>query len=107
LGNGEVVLPLAVSVVAGVDLFLDLDGEVAGDVPVRASVACEGATVPAGEATGVAVGGEEVGMPVGGAVSAGGVPGVVVGSEEVGMPVGGAVSAGGVPGVVVGNGELP
>ena len=107
MGNGEVVPPLAVSVVAGVDLFLDLDGEVAGDVPVRASVACEGATVPAGEATGVAVGGEEVGMPVGGAVSAGGVPGVVVGSEEVGMPVGGAVSAGGVPGVVVGNGELP
>ena len=83
MGNGEVVLPLAVSVVAGVDLFLDLDGEVAGDVPVRASVACEGATVPAGEATGVAVGGEEVGMPVGGAVSAGGVPGVVVGNGEL------------------------
>ena len=69
MGNGEVVLPLAVSVVAGVDLFLDLDGKVV--------------VVPTGGVAGVAVGGEEVGMPVGGAVSTGGVAGVVVGSGEL------------------------
>ena len=66
MGNGEVVLPLAVSVVAGVDLFLDLDGKVVV-VPTGGFKAVR---IPAGGVAGVVVGGEEVGMPVGGAVSA-------------------------------------
>ena len=93
MGNGEVVLPLAVSVVAGVDMFLDLDGKVV----VVPTGGCKVVRVPMGGIAGVAVGGEEVGMPVGGAVSAGGVA----------VSVGGIIPADGVAGVVVGSGELP
>ena len=93
MGDLEVVLPLAVSVVASVDLFLDLDGKVV----VVPTGGCKAVRVPADGVTGVVVGGEEVGMPVGGAVSAGGAA----------VSAGGIIPAGGVAGVVVGSGELP
>ena len=93
MGNGEVVLPLAVSMVASVDLFLDLDGKVV----VVPTGGCKVVGIPTGGVPGVVVGSEEVGMPVGGAASAGGVA----------VSVGGIIPADGVAGVVVGSGELP
>ena len=56
MGNGEVVLPLAVSVVAGVDLFLDLDGKVV----VVPTGGCKAVGVPADGVTGVVVGSGEL-----------------------------------------------
>ncbi len=56
MGDLEVVLPLAVSVVAGVDLFLDLDGKVV----VVPTGGCKAVGVPADGVTGVVVGSGEL-----------------------------------------------
>ena len=59
MGNGEVVLPLAVSVVAGVDMFLDLDGKVV----VVPTGGCKAVGIPAGGVAGVSVGNGELPSP--------------------------------------------